>query len=351
MAAAHDEENGASMIEWSLSEGLRRLVSIVVTAYNQDWVLEQTLESVSAQTYRPLECVIVNDGSTDETAEVISRFVRRRDDNLRIIVIEQENQGAQSARNRGVHATNGEFITFLDGDDLLAPDKSQRQMQFFESAAGASYDVVYGDAKWLVQKGNDFKTGDPVGLGAGDDALISFLEMNRWNPPFVYLSRRKAVEATGPWDTQVRINQDFEYFLRMASKGHHFAYVPGNDGYYRKHVRPRISQAGIQLRARDTLSILTNAERCMQQHRLLTAERQKALSWAYRSVSCWAFQHDRALWKESLAHALRVYPDIEPRNILGRALQSSLGPWRSEWVLGMLRPAKQQLRAAEDRAF
>ena len=337
-------------LDWSLGPGVPDLLSIIVTAYNQDWVLEETLLSVAAQTYRPLECVIVNDGSRDGSAGIISRFADRYRDDLRVVRIDQENQGAQRARNNGVRASRGEFIAFLDGDDVLAPDKSQNQVQFLNSEQGTDYAAVYGDAKWLVQNGATFEPGSNVGLGSCSVFLTSLLRMDRWNPPFVYLSRRAAVEATGAWDPQVRINQDFEYFLRMASKGHRFAYLPGVAGYYRKHVRSRISQAGILLRAQDTLRILQRAEESMERHHLLTAEGREALSYAYRSVSCWAFRHDRRLWKESLGHAVRVYPKIGPRNRIGRALQRSLGIWRSEWVLGTLRPAKQQLRPAEHGA-
>ena len=338
-------------LPWCLGPGLSGLLSIVVTAYNQDWVLDETLRSIAAQTYRPLECVIVNDGSSDETPRIISRFVDRYGDDLRVVAIEQENAGAQRARNRGVCASHGEFITFLDGDDVLAPHKSEVQLLFLRSREGAQSDVAYSDAKWLVQRGDEFEAGDYVGLGFCQDVLTSLLRMDRWNPPFVYVCRRRAIQATGAWDPQIRINQDFEYFLRMASKAQRFAYVPGMAGYYRKHFRARISQAGILLRAQDTLSILKKAEQLMQQHHLLDGGRREVLSYAYRSVSCWAFQYDRALWKESLTHALRLCPSIRPRNSVGRSLQALLGIWRSEWLFGLLRPAKQQFRATEHSAI
>src|ERR1700676_3953038 len=112
---------------WSIGPGESALVSVIVTAYNQECFLAETLESVIGQTYRPIECVIVDDGSGDGTAEIAASYVARSGPNMTFRYIRQQNQGAQAARNNGVTACRGEYIQHLDGDDLLDGDKLRSQ--------------------------------------------------------------------------------------------------------------------------------------------------------------------------------------------------------------------------------
>lgn len=98
------------------------LVSVVVTTYNQASYLEQTLTSVFAQTYHPYEVIVVDDGSTDDTPSRVALFMDR------IIYVRQENQGVAGSRNTGIHKARGEYIAFLDGDDLWYPEKLSIQV-------------------------------------------------------------------------------------------------------------------------------------------------------------------------------------------------------------------------------
>lgn len=331
---------------WSLGPGKPGLATIVVTAFNQDWVLAHTLESVQAQTYRPLECVIVNDGSTDDTAAVIETFVRQHGQDITVKSIKQRNQGAQTARNTGVRLSCGDFIQFLDGDDILDPDKLEAQIRFFSSEGGQVHDVVYGDARWLHQNGESVLVGENLGLGPVSDILVGLLRLEKFNPLFSYLCRRMAVAQCGGWDPRFKINDDVDYFLRMACSslgaGFGFAYVPGMTGLYRKHDRVRISDGGTLLRTQDTLAILRSIEAQMEAAHLLTFERRGALAHAYRRVSYWASTCDDAAWKESLAHALRLDPELMPERFMSRCLQRTLGPWRSESILRQLRKLKHR---------
>ncbi len=321
---------------------------MIVTAYNQDWVLGETLASVAAQTYRPLECVIVNDGSTDRTSEVIAEFVKAHGDDVSVKPIHQTNQGAQIARNTGVQASSGEFIQFLDGDDLIMPDKLERQIRFLSSVEGSCADVVYGDAQWLHDNGETVERGEKLGLGPAKDIVVSLLGLVRFNPPFSYLSRRVAVERCGGWDRQLRINDDVEYFLRMACRSleqkKDFAYFPLITGLYRKHRHGRMSDGGMLLRACYGLVIYESIEKLMTTAGLLTPERRRALAGAYYGVSGWASAFDDDIWHRSLVHALRLDPELQPKRFVSRCLQRAVGTWRSEQALRHARTLKQRLR-------
>lgn len=337
---------------WSLGSGSRGLVTVIVTAYNQGWVLAETLGSVAAQTYRPIECVVVDDGSTDNTPAVVKNFEKRQGKGLSIINHHQSNQGAQAARNAGVQASSGEFIQFLDGDDLLGPSKLQVQVQFLSADGAAEYGVVYGDAKWLHDDGRHVEIGENVGVGPTADILASLLDFGKFNPPFSYLSRRAAVEQCGPWDARLKINDDAEYFLRMAccsaEHGRTFGYVPVMTGLYRQHPRPRTSVQAMTTRVQYTLLILELIEARMNAAGLLTIERRRALARGYRRVAYWASLVDKVRWKESLGHSIRLDSELMPERFVSKYLQRALGVWTSERLLRRVRQVRQRLGMIAD---
>ena len=107
---------------------MKPLVSILIPAYNVEQWIAETLESALAQTWQNKEIIVVNDGSKDNTLAVVKRF-----ESAIVKVINQENQGQSAAENRALKEAQGNFIAYLDADDLLAPDKIERQVHFLGS--------------------------------------------------------------------------------------------------------------------------------------------------------------------------------------------------------------------------
>src|ERR1700753_1435580 len=105
-------------------------VSVIIPTYNYGAYITDAIESLRAQTYESWECVVVDDGSTDDTAEVVARFVER---DPRVRYLRQENQRQSVAKNTGLAATAGEYIQFLDSDDRIEPLKFERQVEFLET--------------------------------------------------------------------------------------------------------------------------------------------------------------------------------------------------------------------------
>ena len=105
------------------------LVSIIITCFNQAHCIANTLKSVVAQTYTNWECIIVDDGSEDDSTEVIKEFIK---DDTRFTYLFQDNQGVARARNKGFALATGCFINFMDGDDTFLPDKLKEQIQVFK---------------------------------------------------------------------------------------------------------------------------------------------------------------------------------------------------------------------------
>ncbi len=189
---------------WLLGPGHAALVSVIVPTYNRRDLLAETLASVKAQTYPRVETVVVDDGGTDDTAALLAEEGWAR-------CLRQEHGGAQRARNQGVLGSSGEFIQFLDSDDLLPPGKLAEQAQYLADHPEA--DAVYGEAVGFVDP-------DPRAIryrlrGAPRDKLQFHLRGHRLLAHISsVLWRRTAVERIGPWDERLSRWQDWDYLLR-----------------------------------------------------------------------------------------------------------------------------------------
>ena len=218
------------------------LVSVVVPTYNYARYISDALECLRAQTYAHWECIVVDDGSTDDTAEVVARFTER---DARIRYLWQENRRQAAAKNTGLRHTSGQYVQFLDADDLLESRKLERQVALLEGRPGV--DIVYGGARYFTAgrpgelrhsaEGSD-RPWMPEVAGQGREVLAALLRRNIMpiNAPLV---RRRAVEAVGFFDETLPRSQaeDWDYWLRCALAGLRFQYdaAPGTLALVRTH--------------------------------------------------------------------------------------------------------------------
>ena len=126
------------------------LVSIIIPCYNGAKFISKTLESVCSQTYKNWEAIVVNDGSTDDSAEVLNKWKER---DTKILIVKQENQGLSSARNSGIKIAKGDFIYFLDADDLIASEAIEDLVSYAKKYK--TTDIVFG--KTATTNGHNFK--------------------------------------------------------------------------------------------------------------------------------------------------------------------------------------------------
>jgi len=220
------------MIEESRTTGA--LVSIVICAYNNWPDVEMTIESALHQSHHPTEVIVVDNSSTDETAsEVQKRFGDR------IQYISQPNKENAGAYNAGFAAAKGEYIQFLDGDDVLAPNKIAKQLNVFQTRPDV--DIVYGDVRQF-QTGDGPATWDDIMTPPEDDILKEFIAPRAgWTGigTLGALFRRRALEKVGPWDEDLYI-EDLDYWLRAAIAGCRFGHCPGSPmGFMRRHARQK----------------------------------------------------------------------------------------------------------------
>jgi glycosyltransferase involved in cell wall biosynthesis len=226
---------------------VRPLVSILIPAYNaQEWIGD-TIQSAIAQTWGRKEIIIVNDGSKDQTLAVAQRF-----ESNSLKVFTQENQGAAAARNKALSLSQGNYIQWLDADDLLHPEKITRQIEVLGDSpsrlsllAGSwgQFMYRYDRARFL-----------PTALWCDQSPvewLIHKMEQNVYMQTACWLVSRELTEAAGPWDIRLLADDDGEYFCRVLLASNGVRFVPEAKVYYRASGTSSLSYIGKSNRKRE----------------------------------------------------------------------------------------------------
>ena len=196
------------------------LVSTIIPVFNRPEMLQEAVASVLAQTYRPIEIIIVDDGSTDETPQAADALARTHPEEIQ--VIHSTNFGPGVAREKGRLLARGEFIQYLDSDDLLLPGKFSSQVKGLNHNGDCG--VAYGMTRYRHIDGQ-FETTPWKRSGEKIAAMFpSFLQSRWWDTP-TPLYRASVCDAAGPW-TDLCLEEDWEYDCRVAATGVQLCHVP-----------------------------------------------------------------------------------------------------------------------------
>jgi glycosyltransferase involved in cell wall biosynthesis len=211
---------------------MKPLVSILIPAFNAEEWISATIESALAQTWTEKEIIIVDDGSTDETAAIARRFSSHV-----VSVITQENQGAAAARNKALGICQGDYIQWLDADDLLAPEKIAKQMVALEDCRGQRTLVssAWGSFFYRPQRADFTPTTLWCDL-APVEWLLRNLGNNHWMQPAAWLVSRELTHAAGPWDARLSLDDDGEYFCRVVAASDRVRFSPEARVFYRRRL-------------------------------------------------------------------------------------------------------------------
>jgi glycosyltransferase involved in cell wall biosynthesis len=285
------------------------LVSIIVPCYNsKEWVRE-AIESCLNQTYPNIEIIVVDDGSTDGSHEVLCQFLPR------IRLETGPNRGGNSARNRGFALSTGEYIQYLDADDYLEPDKIARQVRFLEETQA---DVVYGDWRYRIHlPGNCSSYHDkPVVSGAQQDILASLLSLWPMNGGAI-LYRRQVVNKVGGWDETLRAAQDRDFFTSVALSGAKIRYQAGCQFIYRKYGSVTVSSSNLNRWLESQCNSLRKSEVALARTGRLTREYKTALAVGYFEVARACYPIDArasfAIYAKRLDDLINKILDLWPR--------------------------------------
>lgn len=207
----------------------KKIVSVIIPTYNREKFIFDTINSVYKQTYRPIELLIIDDGSTDDTPNIIKDFKEEKSSEDFIIkYISQKNSGAQVARNNGIKNSIGEYIQFLDSDDILDEKKFEIEVNYLEK--NLSCDIVYSNGKLIDESNNikDFNLSKPLSNTSEDYFTGAWQCMTA-------LYKRDTINRNGLWNEELTINQDWEYAQRIILNDFKIAYIDIKLCFYRQH--------------------------------------------------------------------------------------------------------------------
>jgi len=202
------------------------MVSIIIPVYNGEAYIGQAIESIKSQTYKDIEIIVVDDGSEDGTGSIVKGYEG-------ITYIQQTNSGPSAARNRGMVASRGDYIAFLDCDDIYREDKIEKQVKALEQDMDAY--IVYNDCRVVDKELNYINTLRSEGVYDSTKDFLSILLFRQIIPiPASIMLRRNCFEEGLLYDEKYKHAEDYDYVLRLAQR-YKFAYIPEPLYIYRRH--------------------------------------------------------------------------------------------------------------------
>ncbi len=290
---------------------------MVIPCYNAARWIRETIGSVVAQGRDDIEVIVVDDGSTDATAEIVRRefgFVR---------LASTPNRGASAARNLGFSLACGEFIQYLDADDLLAPGKVRWQRDLLQRSGA---DVAYGDWQWLLPSGDGFVPGSVI-TGVMTDPELDLFDANLWWPVAAYFFRRSIIDKTGGWNETLLLAEDERFVVDCAVQGGKFIYSPGIVAHYRRVAGSTGKKDWIlsrRCRYRNALEI----EAAWRARGELTAGQRRVLAGCLDTLARACSETDPETSRAVLDHLEELVPGYAPRHPLRWKLAARLVGFR-----------------------
>jgi glycosyltransferase involved in cell wall biosynthesis len=292
-------------------------VSVIIPAYNVASFIGETLDSVFAQTFADYEVIVINDGSpdTNELERALSRFIDR------VNYLKQENRGASAARNTGLRAAQGEFVAFLDADDLWLPNYLEEQIRFLGER---NCDLVCADAEVFSDSSTEKETYmESLMADAPRTGAVTFLGLLSAAQSLItsgVVVRRELVLDVGMFDEALRNSQDFDLWLRLALSGTRMAYQRQVLLRYRSRDNS-LSGDEVNVHLRE-LRVLEKVERSYD---LLPSKRAEVVAVIERRRALLEFELGKLYL--ALGEFTRACESFGKANQLGRSLRTRVAVW------------------------
>lgn len=302
-------------------------VSIIIPCFNaKDWIAE-ALESCLAQTHGPIEVIVVDDGSIDQSLEIIKSF------GSKVHWQTGPHCGGNRARNWGIEVSHGKYIQFLDADDYLLPEKIERQVQHLESTGA---DVVYGDWRHQRHSMDGRVTLEKVMVSEAQEDILAALLSGWWVAPAAVLSRREAVRKAGGWDESLQAAQDRDFMISAAMAGNRIEYQPGCYSVYRRYGDVTLSTSNRRRWLDNHLRVLKKAELKLENKGALTLKYRQALARSYFGLARNYFDLDRCVYATVMEKVIILDPGFASKesrmyNFAQRALGYSAAERLASW--------------------
>ncbi len=301
--------------------------SVIIPAYNAGRWLPETLQSVAIQGYPDTEVIIVDDGSTDNTAGYVAQTWPK------YTLIRTENKGVSHARNLGASSATGDFIQFLDADDILVPGKLVRQVQMLVAQPGT--DIVYSNWQRLEEKEDgQFILGEKIERTIEEidtDPEVAFFS-SMWGPTGSYLYRREFLRKVGEWKTWLPVVQDARFAWDCARAGARWAHDQHIGVLYRQHRSGSVSTRSKLAFLKDSWANSQDMTRIWSLEGSLQGLRKAAVLKSYHHLARGFFEVDKALFDESWAKLLKLDPKFRPAGTVLPMLTFLFGPHQAERI-------------------
>ena len=248
-------------------------VSVIIPCYNSERFIRETLSSVLSQTFAAIEIIIIDDGSTDSTKEIIDSF-----SDLRIKYFYKQNEGVSIARNRGIGCSKGKYIAFLDADDIWLPEKIERQVGKMEKEKSAS--LIYSGFYIIDDNGLVMDTFNRE--SSGDIIKDLVLIGNTIGTSSGVLARREVFEDTGGFDPSLSTAADWDMWIRILNR-YGIAYIDKPLFKYRSHASGM--HRNINIQEQDTRKILHKFFSSLTQENKYRKIKRLSMSNAYMIIA------------------------------------------------------------------
>jgi glycosyltransferase involved in cell wall biosynthesis len=307
------------------------MVSVIIPCFNAALWIRETLASVALQNCNDLEIIAVDDGSTDGTSEII------RSEFDFVHLERTTNRGPSAARNLGTRLASGQFIQYLDADDVLAEGKIQWQRKLLEKSGA---DIAYGDWQELTPNHGGFARGRIFSAGPLKDPELDFTA-GGWRPTTVYLHRRRILEKIGGWNEGLPHGEDERLAQDCALHGANFIYAPGVMAYIRStpgSLSRREPGAAYRYYRQNALA----AEAHWARRGGITDARRLALTSRLGRIARSCCDRDRVTFEAVLDDLERLNPGYIPHGPLRLRIASTLmGYRRAELAARWFRQVKR----------
>jgi glycosyltransferase involved in cell wall biosynthesis len=316
--------NLATYFIFLLSQPMEPLVSILIPCYNAEKWIEEAINSALSQTYGNFEVIVVDDGSKDNSVEIIQRF------GSRIRWETRPNHGANATRNRLLELSQGEWVQYLDADDYLQPHKIKRQIEFI--VQNPQTDLVYSPSllqqhNYLVEailknrqpkRSPDFP--QTLNLEPPDNIVQEVLPIPKPHDPWILLTRwylpqtgsplwrKQAIIDVGGWKKKQPCCQEHELYLRLLQANKQFSYFKEAASVYRQWSETTLSKQDQNRTYRYRLEITNQAEAYLERTQQLTVFRQNAINQA-------RFECARIIWLTDKSWSKAIIQQISDRDL------------------------------------
>jgi glycosyltransferase involved in cell wall biosynthesis len=232
------------------------LVSILIPAYNSEKWLRECIESALGQTCSRKEVIVVDDGSKDATLEIARSYASPI-----VQVLTQENRGASAARNYALSRSQGDYIQWLDADDVLAPDKVALQLQETQPGESSCTLLTCSWGRFFHRPEDSFFRSDALWQDLEPrEWLYLKVKHNLWMAIESWLVSRELSDKAGPWDERMSLDDDGEYFCRVLSHARAIRFVPEARCFCRSAANPGVSSNwALSPRKLESLSLSVHA--------------------------------------------------------------------------------------------